>query len=231
MALIAIITARGGSKRIPKKNIKKFCGKPILAYSIEAAKKAGIFDTVMVSTDSPEIAGIAEQYGAAVPFMRSGSTSNDHAPTAEVIREVLMKYAENGVVYDQFCCIYPTAPFVTADKLRKAAQLLDASGADSLLPVVRFSFPPQRAFVVHDGFIEYQYPENEFARSQDLEPLYHDAGQFYFCKTKAFLEQKTLVTNSAVPYILPEEEVQDIDTLSDWKIAEMKYKLMRGGTK
>lgn len=225
MSQLAIITARGGSKRIPKKNIKEFCGKPILAYSIEAAKRAGIFDAVMVSTDSAEIAAVAEQYGAAVPFMRSESASNDYAPTAEVIREVLTKYAENGMVYDRFCCVYPTAPFVTADKLRKAAQMLAESDADSLVPVVAFSFPPQRAFVLRDGVIQYQYPENEFARSQDLEPLYHDAGQFYFCKTKAFFEQNTLITRKSIPFIMQEEEVQDIDNFSDWTIAELKYRL------
>ena len=225
MSLLALITARGGSKRIPQKNIKEFCGKPILAYSIEAAKKAGVFDTVMVSTDSAEIAAIAERYGAAVPFMRSESTSNDHAPTAEVIREVLMKYAENGMVYDRFCCIYPTAPFVTAGKLQKAAQMLEESDAGSLVSVVTFSFPPQRAFVLRNGVIQYQYPENEFARSQDLEPIYHDAGQFYFCRTKAFLEQNTLITRKSIPFILPEEEVQDIDNFSDWTLAEMKYQL------
>lgn len=225
MPSLAIITARGGSKRIPKKNIMEFCGKPVLAYSIEAAKKAGIFDVVMVSTDSMEIAKIAEQYGAEVPFMRSESTSNDYAPTAEVIREVLMKYAENGVTYDQFCCIYPTAPFVTADKLQKAAQTLADSSADSLLSVVAFSFPPQRAFVLRDGVIQYQYPENAHARSQDLETIYHDAGQFYFCRTKAFLEQNTLITRKSIPFIMPEEEVQDIDNFSDWTIAELKYQL------
>lgn len=229
--MIAIITARGGSKRIPHKNIKDFCGKSILAYSIEAAKKAGIFDTVMVSTDSPEIAEIAVQYGAAVPFMRSESTSNDHAPTAEVIREVLMKYAENGVAFDQFCCIYPTAPFVTAHKLRKAANMLAESDADSLLSVVAFSFPPQRAFILRDGIIQYQYPENARLRSQDLETIYHDAGQFYFCKTKAFLEQNTLITRKSIPFIMPEEEVQDIDNFSDWRLAELKYQLFlqKGG--
>lgn len=225
MSQLAIITARGGSKRIPQKNIKEFCGKPILAYSIEAAKKSGIFDTVMVSTDSAEIAGIAGRYGAAVPFMRSDSTSNDYATTAQVIREVLMKYAENGVTYDQFCCIYPTAPFVTADKLRKAAQMLEKSGADSLLSVVAFSFPPQRAFVLRDGMLQYQYPENAGVRSQDMETIYHDAGQFYFCRTKAFLEQNTLITRKSISFIMPEEEVQDIDNFSDWTLAELKYQL------
>lgn len=225
MSRLAVITARGGSKRIPKKNIKDFCGKPILAYSVEAAIKAAIFDTVMVSTDSQEIAKIAQQYGAEVPFLRSEHTSNDYAPTAEVVREVLTKYADSGIKYDQFCCIYPTAPFVTEEKLQKAAGMLTQSSAGSLLSVVAYSFPPQRAFVLREGMVQYQNPENACARSQDLETIYHDAGQFYFCRTAAFLEQKTLITRSCIPFIMPEEEVQDIDNFSDWTLAEMKYKL------
>ncbi len=225
MSSLAIITARGGSKRIPHKNIRDFCGKPILAYSIEAAKASGIFDEIMVSTDSEEIASIAQQYGAKVPFLRSESTSSDFATTAEVIREVLLQYRKNGAGYELFCCLYPTAPFVTAQKLHKAADMLARPGVDSVIPVVQFSFPPQRAFVKRGDALQYLHPENERARSQDLEPLYHDAGQFYFCKTKAFLEQQTLVTKAAVPFILPEEEVQDIDNMSDWALAEMKYNI------
>lgn len=179
MLSLAIITARGGSKRIPHKNIRDFCGKPILAYSIEAAKTSDIFDTVMVSTDNNEIAVIAKQYGAQVPFLRSKISSSDYATTADVIREVLQRYSKSGTDYDWFCCLYPTAPFVTAEKLQKAAQLLMQPEIDSVIPVVRFSFPPQRALVLRDSMLCYQYPENENARSQDLEPLYHDAGQFY----------------------------------------------------
>lgn len=224
MPSLAIITARGGSKRIPHKNIRDFCGKPILAYSIEAAKTSGIFDTIMVSTDSIEIAKIAKQYGAIVPFLRSEKTSNDYATTADVIREVLLQYRKSGTDYDWFCCLYPTAPFVTAEKLQKAAKILMQSGVDSVIPVVQFSFPPQRALVLRNSMLRYQYPENESARSQDLEPLYHDAGQFYCCKTRAFLKQNTLITEAAAPLILPEEEVQDIDNDSDWTLAEIKYK-------
>lgn len=224
MLSLAIITARGGSKRIPHKNIRDFCGKPILAYSIEAAKTSDIFDTVMVSTDNNEIAVIAKQYGAQVPFLRSKISSSDYATTADVIREVLQRYSKSGTDYDWFCCLYPTAPFVTAEKLQKAAQLLMQPEIDSVIPVVRFSFPPQRALVLRDSMLCYQYPENENARSQDLEPLYHDAGQFYCCKTKAFLAQNTLITKAAAPLILPEKEVQDIDNYSDWALAEIKYK-------
>ncbi len=223
---VAIITARGGSKRIPKKNIKEFCGKPIIAYSIEAALKSGIFDEVMVSTDSEEIAKVAEQYGAVVPFMRSEATSNDWAVTADVLKEVLADYTARGKQFDLLCCIYPTAPFITAEKLRQAESLLEHEKADSLMPVVRFNFPPQRGLLIKDNRAGYQYPEFETARSQDLEPIYHDCGQFYFCRTEALLKYSSLVTPNIVPMIVPDEEVQDIDSPSDWKIAEMKYRLM-----
>lgn len=232
-SLLAVITARGGSKRIPHKNIRDFCGKPILAYSIEAAKSSGIFDEIMVSTDDEEIDLLAKQYGASVPFLRSGETSDDYATTSDVVREVLLQYKKAGKEYDWFCCLYPTAPFVTAEKLRKAAQMLAKSGAEALIPVTRFSYPPQRAFVIQDEMLRYQYPENERIRSQDLEPIYHDAGQFYFCKTDAFLRQETLVLKYSIPLILPEEQVQDIDTLEDWELAEIKYQrlLANGGDK
>ncbi|MCR5796551.1 MAG: pseudaminic acid cytidylyltransferase [Eubacterium sp.] len=224
MSSIAIITARGGSKRIPKKNIKDFLGKPIIAYSIEAALNSEIFDEVMVSTDSEEIANIAKSYGASVPFMRSADTSNDYATTADVISEVLNNYNAEGRVFDDFTCIYPTAPFITADKLKNAYKIFNQFKADSLVPVVRFSFPPQRGFVCKDGFIKYQYPEFAFSRSQDLEPIYHDCGQFYICKSEKFLEKKSLVMDKTVPFIIPETEVQDIDTETDWIIAEEKYR-------
>jgi N-acylneuraminate cytidylyltransferase len=222
MSSVAIITARGGSKRIPKKNIKEFCGKPIIAYSIEAALASGAFDEVMVSTDSEEIKAVAEQYGAKVPFMRSEATSGDFATTADVIEEVLNTYKDMGKVFDSFACIYPTAPFVTGEKLSEAAKMLD--GADAVLSVVKFSFPPQRAFVIRDGNVEYQYPQYERSRSQDLEPIYHDCGQFYMCRVEPFLEKHSLILPKTRPYILPEEDVQDIDTMSDWEIAEAKFK-------
>lgn len=228
MKSIAIITARGGSKRIPKKNIKDFCGKPIIAYSIEAAIKSELFDEVMVSTDSEEIKEIAERYGANVPFMRSEETSNDFAVTADVVEEVIHEYEKRGMVFDWICCIYPTAPFVTAAKLKAAFEMVMKESADSLRPVVSFSYPPQRGLIIRDGRLQYKYPEYELTRSQDLEVMYHDAGQFYFCKTDAFLKYHSLVTDDMIPMILPESEVQDIDHYSDWELAEMKYKLMIG---
>lgn len=218
---LAIITARGGSKRIPKKNIRPFCGKPIIAYSIEAALDSKLFDEVMVSTDSPEIAEVAKHYGASVPFMRSEANSNDYATTADVLREVLERYQTIGKTFDYMCCLYPTAPFVTAEKLIDAFSKM--KGADALTPVVAFSYPPQRAFIIRDGFLQYTHPEFIKTRSQDLEKIYHDCGQFYFYKVSSFLSNSGIKT---VPLIISEAEVQDIDTLSDWKIAEIKYSLM-----
>jgi pseudaminic acid cytidylyltransferase len=227
MTSIAIITARGGSKRIPHKNIRDFCGKPIIAYSIEAALESGLFDEVMVSTDSMEIADIAKRYGAHVPFLRSEVTSNDYATTNAVLHEVLNEYEAKGIKFDVMFCIYPTAPFITAGKLKTALDSLERTTADSLLPVVSFSFPPQRGMIIRDDRIGYQFPEFKLSRSQDLEPVYHDCGQFYACKVEAFRKFKSLVTNNTIPLVLPENEVQDIDTESDWQIAEMKYRLMK----
>lgn len=225
---LAMITARGGSKRIPGKNKKEFCGKPILFYSIEAALESGIFDEVMVSTDDEEIAQLAVQAGAKVPFTRSAETSNDHASTDEVILEVLQEYEKRGQKFDSFCCIYPTAPFLTAKRLREAMELLET--ADSVMPVVAFSYPPQRGLIRNQaGYMERKYPEYAAARSQDLETIYHDCGQFYACRTLPFLEAGTTDVERLVPLILSEMEVQDIDTPQDWEIAEMKYRRMQKG--
>ncbi len=229
MKTIAIITARGGSKRIPGKNIKEFCGKPILAYSIEAAIASGVFDTVMVSTDDEKIAEVATRYGAEVPFFRSPETSNDFAVTAQVLEEVFQEYRNRGQSFDFACCIYPTAPFILPERLINAMDDLMTSGTDSVLPVVRFSFPPQRGVIVEDGYLQYIYPEHRNTRSQDLVPQYHDAGQFYCINTKSFEEQKTLIMKKTKPIILPELEVQDIDSEEDWKLAEVKYQILRRG--
>ena len=227
MKTLAMITARGGSKRIPRKNIKEFNGKPIMAYSIEAALKSGAFDEVMVSTDDEEIADIARKYGASVPFMRSEKTSNDFATTVDVIDEVISEYHNRGKDFDVFACIYPTAPFITADKLKEAVEKLSSSDADSLIPVVRFSYPPQRAMEIRDGRLVFRQPENLSKRSQDLEPHYHDAGQFYVVKTESFLKNKGIMVGQILPMELSELEVQDIDNEVDWKLAEMKYKLLQ----
>ena len=227
MKKIAIITARGGSKRIPRKNIKEFCGKPILAYSIEAALASGIFDTVMVSTDDEEIARIAGEFGAEVPIYRSDKTANDFASTADVIAEVISEYEKRGEQFDAFCCIYPTAPFLTGERLKEAAALLEEKEADGVVPVVRFGFPPQRCVIMKEGFLEFKWPENRLARSQDLEPFYHDAGQFYFLKTDSFKEQKQMFPAKTVPLVLEELEVQDIDNEVDWKMAEVKFRILQ----
>lgn len=222
---ICIITARGGSKRIPHKNIREFCGKPIIAYSIEAALESGLFDDVMVSTDDEAIAAVARKYGASVPFMRSAAASGDYATTTDVLSEVLGSYEERGRSFDSVCCLYPTAPFVTSKKLQDAQRLFDR-GADTVLSVVRFSFPPQRALMKEEGSMRFWQPENAVTRSQDLAPLYHDAGQFYFCRTELITRLGTLLGPVALGYEVSETEAQDIDNPSDWELAEIKYERM-----
>ena len=222
MSSVAIITARGGSKRIPGKNIKNFCGKPIIAYSISAAIESGAFDVVMVSTDDEKIAEIAREAGAEIPFFRSDETAGDYATTDQVIAEVLNTYKEKGQNFDKFCCIYPTAPFITGDRLKEAMVKLDEH--ESVTPVCQFSYPPQRGFVVENGRLVRKYPEFATVRSQDLEKLYHDSGQFYACRTDAFFRDGTTDVEDMVPIVLDEDEVQDIDTVKDWEIAEAKFK-------
>lgn len=225
---LAIITARGGSKRIPRKNIKDFCGKPILCYSIEAAFASQAFDEVMVSTDDAEIAEIARGAGANVPFFRSAEMAGDYASTDDVIMEVLKEYEKRGLFFEAFCCIYPTAPFLTGKRLKDAMDLLKT--ADSVMPVVPFSYPPQRGLIVNEqGFVERQFPEYATARSQDLQKIYHDCGQFYACRTAPFLKAGTTDVERLVPLVLSEMEVQDIDTPDDWEIAEIKYKRLNYG--
>lgn len=230
MKKIAIIPARGGSKRIPHKNIRDFNGRPVIAYAIEAAKKSNLFDTVMVSTDDHGIADIAARYGAEVPFMRSATTADDNATTADVLREVLTAYAEQGETFDIACCIYPTAPLLTRERLREAMELMEESDEpDVVMPIVRFSYPPQRAFVMKDGYLTMAKPQNRDVRSQDLEPLYHDAGQFYLFRTESFLKDGQLLTGNVRAMELPELEVQDIDSETDWAMAELKYRWIHAG--
>jgi pseudaminic acid cytidylyltransferase len=225
--VLAIITARGGSKRIPKKNIKSFFGKPILSYSIEASINAGIFQEVMVSTDDHEIAEVAKQYGASVPFMRSGKTSDDFATTAEVIREVLESYKNLGKNFDYACCIYPTAPFVTSEKLSSAWKLLSGSDVNTVMPVTKFSFPIWRSLKMDtSGQVMFNWPEYANSRSQDLPASFHDCGQFYFFRTEPFLETGKLIGEQTLGLEVPESEVQDIDNEEDWKIAEIKYSFL-----
>lgn len=223
MTSVCIITARGGSKRIPRKNIKDFCGKPIIAYSIEAALESGVFDAVMVSTDDGEIAEVSRGCGAEVPFMRSDATSNDYATTADVLCEVLGEYQKRGFSFDTMCCLYPTAPFVRASELREASSLLDC-GASSVIPVTSFDFPPLRGFKIgEDGSVGYAFPEYAQARSQDLPEMVHDCGRFYFANTEAFKKSGGFITERVRALRIPSRYVQDIDTLEDWEIAEQKY--------
>lgn len=226
---IAIITARGGSKRIPNKNIKDFLGQPIMCYSIEAALASKLFEEVMVSTDDEEIARIARDAGASVPFMRSEATADDFATTDDVLTEVLSEYEKRGRTFEYMACIYPTAPFVTAEKLQNAFRILQEQKAWSVMPVVQFSFPPQRCVVVNEeGELQMKWPEYAQTRSQDLEPYFHDCGQFYLCRVKQFMEYGTTDLPHMLPIITSELEVQDIDTMNDWEIAELKYKKMTG---
>lgn len=226
MSMIAIITARGGSKRIPKKNIKEFYGKPMLAYAIEAAKGAGIFDEIMVSTDSEEIADVAKKYGALVPFMRSECTSNDFATTYDVIEEVLTEYKKAGKVFDELCCIYPCVPFLTSKSLCDAYKFMKESGGDALQPVCKYPVPIEWAMKIQNGILVPNDREAQKIRSQDLTPKYYDAGMFYFCKTDVMINERTLIPSNTSGYVIDESECQDIDTPDDWKMAEMKYKLL-----
>lgn len=223
MKNLAIIPARGGSKRIPRKNVKPFLGKPMLAYSIEAALATGLFDEVMVSTDDEEIASIACQFGAKVPFMRSAETANDFATTDDVLIEVLNKYKEIGKDFDNLCCIYATAPMIQPKYIISAYECLLSSDFTVVYPVVQFSYPIWRCLdVSEDGSINYHWPEYERSRSQDLPKEYHDTGTFYWHKIKRWINGD-IKTGGIV---VDETTIQDIDTDTDWKIAEMKYKLL-----
>jgi pseudaminic acid cytidylyltransferase len=224
VSALAIITARGGSKRIPRKNLRPFLGEPIIGYSIAAALESGLFDEVMVSTDDDEIAALARERGALVPFMRSAATSDDYATTADVLKEVVAEYRNRGIGFDRACCLYPTAPFVTAAKLRDAFARLEESGADAVLPVTRFSFPIWRSFRMEGDRVFYNWPEHAPRRSQDLPPAYQDAGQFYVFRPAVLEATGLLVTTNTMGLEVPEVEVQDIDSEEDWTLAELKYR-------
>jgi pseudaminic acid cytidylyltransferase len=222
MSKIAIIPARGGSKRIPRKNIKPFCGKPIIAYSIEVAIQSNLFDEIMVSTDDDEIAEVAKSFGVKVPFRRSTKNSNDFATLNDVITEVLVCYKKSGNQFDYGCCILSTAPFITIERLKEAFTMLSDNDFDSVRPILKFNYPIQRAFRLNEGNrVQMFYPENEKTRSQDLEVAYHDAGQFYWFKT-----DKMLSGTNKGGLIVNETEAHDIDTEDDWKIAELKMKMI-----
>lgn len=222
---LAVIPARGGSKRIPRKNIKAFCGKPMIARSIEAALASECFDEVIVSTDDAEIADVARHYGAAVPFMRPVELSNDYAGTTPVIRHAVEWYQQHGKKPEQVCCIYATAPFVQAEDIRRGFHLLSELDVDYAFSVASFAFPVQRAIrITPNTRVDMLYPEYANTRSQDLEEAFHDAGQFYWGRADSWVEEKPIFSADAVPVILPRFLVQDIDTVEDWHRAELMYK-------
>ncbi|MBD3231350.1 pseudaminic acid cytidylyltransferase [Candidatus Dependentiae bacterium] len=231
MNCLAIIPARGGSKRIPRKNIKEFCGQPIIKYSIDVAIESCCFNEIMVSTDDIEIAKIAKKYGAQVPFFRSKINSNDFATLADVIKEVLDSYKKIQKQYDYVCCILATAPFVNKKRIIDGFDILKECKADSLVSVIKFNYPIQRALKIDDSKLQMFWPENYNVRSQDLVSAYHDAGQFYWINSKSYLEQKRIFADYTIPLIIPNNEVQDIDTEDDWIIAEFKYNFLKNVNK
>jgi N-acylneuraminate cytidylyltransferase len=226
MSTVAIITARGGSKRIPRKNIRPFLGKPIMAYVIDAALESNLFSEVMVSTDDVEIADVARHYGAFVPFLRHAKTADDFATTADVLLEVLTQYEQNGQTFNYACCLYPTAPFVTTQLLQQAFSTLTHRTFDTVYPVQPFSFPIQRAMSLTNQRVRWFQPEHALTRSQDLEPAYHDAGQFYFFDVAAFLNSRQLITANSGAVVISEMAAHDIDNEDDWQVAEFKYRIL-----
>lgn len=226
MSALAIILARGGSKRIPRKNIRDFHGRPILSYPIKAAQESGCFDEVMVSTEDPEIATIAQEWGATVPFLRSERSATDLAGSEEVMTEVILRYRELGRRFTEVCAIYATAALTTADHLQRGRETLAADPTlTAVLPVVRFSFPIQRAVVLRGGRVRMLQPEHIDTRSQDLEPAHHDAGQWYWLRPDRFLQSAELMGPNCGAVVLPESETQDIDHEQDWLLAELKHEL------
>jgi len=225
---LAVIPARGGSKRIPRKNIKLFGGKPMIAWSIEAALQSCCFDQIIVSTDDTEIADVAIAYGAAVPFMRPDSLSDDHTGTIPVMNHAIEQISSQGVSPEQVCCIYATAPFIRATDIRKGLDVLETTGCDYAFTVTSYAFPIQRALrLTATGMVEMFYPGNFNMRSQDLEEAYHDAGQFYWGLSSAWQSGKSIFSAASAPIFLPRYRVQDIDTNEDWERAEWMFKAMR----
>tara|TARA_B100000963_G_C22631185_1_gene675013 strand:- start:2141 stop:2833 length:693 start_codon:yes stop_codon:yes gene_type:complete len=226
MKNICVITARGGSKRIPRKNIKDFLGKPIIAYSIELAIESRLFEEVMVSTDDEEIANVAKSFGAKVPFLRSAENANDYAGTFEVLKEVMGRYKKIGQSFNYLCCLYPTAPFVQKETLQRTYDLLKKRCYHTVFPVCKYSTPIQRALKIVNDRIEMFSPENRYKRSQDLEQAYYDVGQFYWLDVSKMDKEGQLYSSKSGFVVLDEKLVQDIDTPEDWEFAELKYKLI-----
>lgn len=228
MSTVAIITARGGSKRIPRKNIRDFLGKPMIAYPLQAALASGVFDRVIVSTEDAEIAEISRRHGAETPFVRPMELADDHTGTMPIVRHALRWLLEHGEDVEYACCIYPTAPFLTPEVLTQGLDMLRQQRKDYAFSVARFSYPIQRALKhTSSGGVRPFYPEFIPCRSQDLEPAYHDAGQFYWGTAQAFLENRPVFSEAAIPVVLPDHMVQDIDNEEDWVRAEFMYQAQR----
>ena len=225
---VAIIPARGGSKRIPNKNIKDFAGRPVIAYSIEAARKSGIFDRIIVSTDSEMIAEAGIKFGAEVPFLRPANLSDDYTPTAPVIEHAVNWLNMNGPKVGYGCCIYPAVPFIRSQNIKEGFSVLTDNKAKLAFSMTTFDFCVFRGMKLsQDGHLEFLWPENELKRSQDLPTAYHDAGQFYWFESETFLEKKKLFDSNAMPVIVPRYLVQDIDTPEDWEVAEIIYEVCK----
>lgn len=225
---LAVIPARGGSKRIPRKNVKVFCGKPMIAWSIEAARQSGCFDEVVVSTDDHEIAEVAKQYGASAPFMRPASLADDFTGTTPVVRHATEWFQRRGIAPSEVCCIYATAPFLQVDDLRRGLDLLLANNCSYAFSVTSYPFPIQRAIrITEQGRVEMLHPEHFNTRSQDLEEAWHDAAQFYWGRTEAWVAERVIFSRESVPVVLPRHRVQDIDTPEDWSRAEVMFKSMQ----
>jgi len=225
---VAIIPARGGSKRIPRKNIRPFAGKPMIVWSIESARTSGLFDHVLVSTDDPEIAQVAQSAGAMVPFERPPELSDDHTGTGAVVLHALQWVIDHWGRPDSVCLLYPTAPFVTAERIRQGYELLQGSDAQIVFTATSFPFPIQRAIRLNaQGRAEMFQPEHLMTRSQDLESAYHDAGQIYWARPDALLNEVSAFSDQSIPMILPRHEVQDIDTEEDWDRAEIMFRVLK----
>lgn len=221
--IIAIITARGGSKRIVNKNIREFAGRPLIAHSIDAAKESGVFDKIIVSTDSANIADVARNNGAEIPFMRPSELADDHTPTVPVVMHAVKWLMEHGISVKCFCCIYPN-PFITGGNVKKSFNLMIEKRVSSVFPVTTFSFPIFRGFkITEKGTLEFIFPEYTNVRSQDLPESYHDVGQFYWCNGEVFLKTQRLLQPDTLPFIIPRHLSQDLDTPEDWEIAEKLY--------
>jgi pseudaminic acid cytidylyltransferase len=227
MSSLAIIPARGGSKRIPRKNIRSFLGRPIISYSIETALRSGLFSEVMVSTEDEEIATVARQWGAHIPFLRNPATADDHAIIADVLGEVIERYAASGRHFATACCLLPTAPLIEVNDLLVAREKLTGSSFDCVFPVCRFSYPIWRSLKQEGNRVLMNWPEYYASRSQDLPPAYHDCGQFYWFLVDRFLKSRRLFTENAGAIELPAGRVQDIDSEEDWALCELKFQRLR----